>query len=249
MKPMKRMKNCSVGIDGCKGKWVAVCLWESGFHVDKYNTIDEVLAAWPSGAIHLIDIPIGLAESLEQLRPDSAARKKLGRKGSSIFEAPCRQAVHAGSAPAAREWNKRILGKSLSAQSIGFSKAIREVDSYLEQHPEWKNRLLESHPELCFQLLGDGSPVMEKKTEEAGQRKRLAILGRYLPEPEKVISAYLSAGRNRKKADDAIDALSLAVMGQQILERGMAAIPEEPMADSRGLQMQIVYAKGLDEGE
>ena len=42
------------------------------------------------------------------------------------------------------------IGKSLAKQTMAIIPKIREVDEFLESHPEYKNRLCESHPELGF---------------------------------------------------------------------------------------------------
>ena len=230
-----------VGIDACKGKWLAVAITNSGFEVKKYNTIDEICDKYNSCTSMLIDIPIGLRDSLEQERPDSLIKKQLGKKGSSVFAVPCRAAIYESDKTKARNTNITTLGKSLSEQSIGFSKSIRQVDEFLINTPSWKNRLLESHPEFCFLLLNDGEPILEKKKTSEGAKKRIEVLSRYYPQANEVVEAFLAEVPSRKIVDDVIDALSLAVMGRLIIENGLKTIPEQPMKDSKGIVMQIVY--------
>jgi hypothetical protein len=114
-----------LGIDACKGKWVAVHISNNGFEVDKFSTIDEICRRYPDCDSYIIDIPIGLPESKNDLRPDLLIRKELGKKGSSIFEVPCRQAIYVEDKTEARNLNITALGKSLSEQSIAIGKAIR----------------------------------------------------------------------------------------------------------------------------
>lgn len=235
-----------VGIDACKGKWIAVCISGKGFEVGKFDTISDICSCYPDCDTYLIDIPIGLPESKDDVRPDMLVKKELGRKGSSIFLVPCRQAVYADDKARARELNIAALRKSLSEQSIGISKAIKQVDEFLQANPEWKNRLLESHPELCFSKLNGNQPIMEKKTTSEGHNMRLKVLRRYYPVVDKVIEKFLSDGPNRKKTDDVVDALCLAVMGRLIVENGCRRFPEKPMMDSTGLMMQIVYGEEKD---
>ena len=47
----------------------------------------------------------------------------------------------------------------------------------------------------------------------------------------------------KQLADDFIDAMSLAVIGQIGMLNGLATIPEHPKKDSRGLPMEIVTAE------
>ena len=123
-----------------------------------------------------------------------------------------------------------------------ISKAIRQVDEFLKQNPEWKNKLTESHPELCFAKLNHNQPIMENKRTEEGEQKRLEVLQRYYPEARLVVDKYLADVPYRKKTDDVIDALCLAVTGMIGYQNGFLTIPENPMTDKHGLRMQMVCA-------
>lgn len=59
----------------------------------------------------------------------------------------------------------------------------------------------------------------------------------------KVVQKYLMDVPYRKKIDDVIDALCLAVIGKQAIENELGTVPDSPCVDSTGLSMQIVYAK------
>jgi predicted RNase H-like nuclease len=171
------------------------------------------------------------------------AKKKLGRKGSSIFNTPCRQAIYEEDKDSAKKINITYLDKSLSEQSLGIAKAIRQVDSFLQKHPTWKNKLVESHPEHCFAVLNDGIPIIEKKNQADGQRIRLEVLKRYYPDADRIVERFLTAVPSRKKIDDVLDAAALAVCGMLGLQNGFMTIPAEPMIDKTGLLMQIVVCK------
>lgn len=232
-----------VGIDACNGKWVAVRISDSGFDVGKFDTIGEICSRFSGCDSYLIDIPVGLAEHSGHLRPDAAVRRVLGRKGSTIFGVPCRQAVYAESYEEAKKLNKALLGKSLSCQSYGITKAIRQVDEFLEGSPDWKNRLLESHPEFCFlKLSGSEADLGNKKTGE-GKAKRLELLEKHCPGAGTAVDQFLDEVQGRKKTDDVVDAMCLAVMGREMARKGIRTVPEEPMKDSRGILMQMVYAE------
>lgn len=103
-----------IGIDGCKGGWVAVSITDSDFDIEILNNIEQVLDSHSESI--LIDMPIGLPESANDIRPDGAARKLLRGKASSIFNTPCRQAVYAETYEEANQINREILGKGLSKQ-------------------------------------------------------------------------------------------------------------------------------------
>ena len=236
-------KYISIGIDGCKGKWVAVCLTENKFEVDKFNNIEEICEKYKNADSIIIDMPIGLPEEIKDIRPESIARKFLKGKTSSIFNTPCRQAVYAENYTKAIEENKANLGISLSPLSYGICSKMREIDEFLSNNPQWKNRLIEGHPEICFAKLNYDKAILENKTKPDGQNKRLEILQKYYSNSALVINKFLTDVPARKKIDDVIDALCLAITGIIGLENGFGTIPEVPMEDKRGIKMQMVYGK------
>lgn len=233
---------CTVGIDVCKGKWIAVCLKNNEFEIGKFDTIKEVCENYENADYIIVDMPIGLLDDSTKHRPESEARKYLKGKTSSIFNTPCRKAVYSDDYESAAKANKEILGVGLAIQSYAISSKIREVDEFLNNNPEWKNRLLEGHPEICFAKLNDDKAVLENKTKEEGQKKRLDILKKYYKDSEKVVERFLKEVPARKKIDDVIDALCLAITGALSMEYGMKSIPETPDKDANGLKMQMVYS-------
>jgi Uncharacterized conserved protein len=241
---MEQNNKCiSVGIDVCKGKWVAVALRKNDFQVSKFNTIQEICNQYKDAESIIIDIPIGLPESTKDIRPEREARKHLKGKASSIFNVPCRQTVYLKDYKDANYKNKEILEKGLTIQSYGICEKIKEVDEFLNNNPKWKNKLKEGHPEICFSKLNDGKPVLEKKLTKEGQERRLEILRKYYKKSDLVINKYLEEVSSRKKIDDVIDALVLAITGVLGLKNGFETIPEEPSMDQRGIKMQMIYGK------
>ena len=57
-----------------KGKWIAVCLTEDGFEVEKYTTISDICREYPNADTMIIDIPIGLPDGKDDIRPDRKER-------------------------------------------------------------------------------------------------------------------------------------------------------------------------------
>ena len=227
-----------VGVDGCTGGWAAVSL--TGDHVDIgiYHCISDVLAAHADAERILIDMPMGLPENVNDLRPDAQLRTMLKGKASSVVNCPCRQAVYANVKEASAV-NKAVLGKALSAQSIGLIPKIRELDEYLSAHSETREFIFESHPELCFAKLSR-APVLEKKRSHEGQHKRLSILSAFRPTVRGAVE-HADIKKNQASLDDLIDAACLALTAQLSLKRPLLSVPERPETDARGLMMKIVY--------
>ncbi|WP_206812923.1 DUF429 domain-containing protein [Paradesulfitobacterium ferrireducens] len=234
-----------VGIDGCKGGWVVVTLTDTSFEINMIKNIGEVFNAHNDYDSVIVDMPIGLPESTTDVRPDGAVRSLLKGKASSIFNTPCRQAVYANSYDEANEINKRILGKGLSKQSYAICGKIKEIDKFVSDFPEYKNHLVESHPELCFAMLNSGEPIYDNKHTYQGARKRIELLSRYYDKTEEIISYANNSPKLMNCLDDVIDALCMAVTGMIAHDNLLKTIPENPMMDKQGILMQMVYAERM----
>lgn len=231
----------SVGIDGSRGGWVAVGIVGEWFEVGRYETIDAICARYDTADVILIDMPIGLPQNAQEAndRPENVLRRKLGAKARSVFSVPFRQQVYARSREHAWELNRQLYAKQ-TPMSLALCLAIRQVDVFLQHNCTWKNRLNESHPEYAFQVLQGNKPLIYNKRTAEGFNERKNILSAYFSRVDEVVQAYRTLYKVRNKIDDVMDALCLAVMGQEGLQHGFVTIPEVPATDVTGLRMQIV---------
>lgn len=233
-------KECFVvGIDWMKPYWLAAEIQGAEISIRKLSNISEINDYYLTADAVLIDIPVGLPENKEEnaARPDCEARNYLPtNRKPTIFPVPCRQAINTESYAEASAENGRVLGKKLTSQSYAFSKMVRQVDGFLLEEKYWQNRLVESHPEVAFQRLNGDNGLQHSKHTEAGIQERIAILQRY-----GVDSVPLFAEFTPKQYEDVLDAVYLAVTAKLGCENGFQTIPENPICDSRGLKMQMVF--------
>ena len=226
-----------VGVDWMKGNWIASELTGNTASYITFKTIDELCRYYENISEILIDIPIGLPETAEEalFRPDSKAREylKVAARKSSIFPVPFRKLCYAESKAEIWELNKE-LGAKLTVAGSGILPCIKQVDSFLQNNPQWKERLVESHPECVFQALNGGKGIETSKHTYEGLEERISILSRYVFNTRELVS---SVGKN--KQEDILDSLCLAVTSKL----GYVSIPENPARDSKGLPMRIVVAK------
>lgn len=235
-----QIKDKFIGIDGCKGGWIAAILDENGLQMEKHQTLENLVMAHSGFSECLIDMVIGLQEKREDIRPDSDARKIISKRASTIFPAPCRQAVYADMVAEKYDLNLQILGKKFTPLTLGIMPKIREVDEFFDNYPIYKNVLKESHPEVCFsRLLGE--TIMTKKNTVEGIEERINLLSRFIP----IDRAYLIAKEKEFKCsqDDLLDAICLAVTGVLVQGGNCERVPEKPMKDSKGLLMQMVIPR------
>lgn len=228
-------RGLAVGVDWKKGKWLAVEIKDEIIRSREFADISDLCREYESADAILIDIPIGLPESSEEslMRPDSAARQLLGGRKSSIFNAPFRQIVYAESRSEAWELN-RLLNAKLQPVGLALADAVRQVDRFLQEHENWKNRLLESHPEVAFRIL-NGKPLVYSKHTPEGLKERYDILTRY----NLYIKSLIPDGN--KIDDDLLDAACLAITAQLGLRYGFTTLPKSPVFDDKGIKMQMVF--------
>lgn len=226
-----------IGVDGCKGGWIAAIYDRGSFEIKKYSSVDELVEANKNYNELLIDMVIGLQSNKDEVRPDNAARALIPGRTSTIFAVPARQAVYAETRAAIREANKSALDKDLPAQAIAIIPKMRELDEFLQENPAHKNRLKESHPEVCFSRL-NGSVVMSRKADEAGITERVGIIKQYMPEiTEEYI--YQEAKRFKCNADDIVDSIVLCITANLVAQGKTDVIPEVVQEDVTGLRMQM----------
>jgi predicted RNase H-like nuclease len=232
-----------IGIDGCKLGWFYAGLEDDGcFDVGVIHRIDNASRWIATATMILIDIPIGLLSkgSAERLC-DTAARRMISPRGSTVFPVPARSAISKNSYQAGSEENYRCLGRKLSKQSWAIAGKIKEVDDFMRAM-EPGSKVREMHPEVAFCGLNGGQPILAGKKTNKGLKARFELLKHYYP----AVGAVVDEAREKiplKKHlqdDDILDALVGAVTASRT--SNIRTLPESPVFDDEGLPMEIVYA-------
>lgn len=231
----------SIGVDGCKGGWIAAIFQQGKLTVNKYSSFHGIVEDYPEFDEFLVDMVIGLPGSEKDIRPDTYARRIIRERTSTIFPAPCRQAVYALTVGDAYNENERVLGKKFTPLTVGILPKMQELDVFLQDKPQYKNIIRESHPEVCFARLA-GRTVLTKKSEMDGMAERVKILLHYIPDLNLSKIAVLAKSL-KCNADDIVDAICLAVTANLATQGDIETIPESPMRDETGLYMQMIIPK------
>ncbi|MEO0796179.1 MAG: DUF429 domain-containing protein [Verrucomicrobiota bacterium] len=230
-----------IGIDGCKAGWLAVAIGDNGDgSVGLFGTVYEALIAHESADLFLIDMPIGLPDTMHPVREcDTIARKLLGKGMTSrVFDPPPRRTLTAPNHEEACRISKLILGKKISLQSYNIAPKIHELDIVLRNNRNYVDRTREAHPELAFACMNNRKALRVSKKQKAGIQGRLQVLQRHY-EHSRDLFAYAKTSTYRKDAalDDIVDAMALAVMAKSAKE--LKAIPAAPVYDAVGLPMEM----------
>jgi predicted RNase H-like nuclease len=231
-----------IGIDGCRSGWFMVGLNEDGsgsFGI--LGRILELAEYLPEAGTVLIDIPVGLRGKHPGERLcDKQARSVLApKRGASVFPAPCRSALESEDYAEASNRNRECTGRGLTRQTYAIIPKIREVDQFLGQS-EFRVKVHEMHPEVCFWALNDREPMKHKKRSPEGYEERLSVLTRYYPGARRIVDLAMQRyTRTEVARDDIVDALVGAVTAK--CAQSLSRFPDDPEIDDEGLPMEIVY--------
>ena len=120
-----------VGVDGCRGGWVAVALCHGSFAgATAYGRFRDLLDGVPEAVTVGVDVPIGLTGDTQRLC-DTLAQERLGPRRSSVFLIPPRPVVAVEDYDDANTLCRELTGKGLSRQAHALRRRILEVDDVL----------------------------------------------------------------------------------------------------------------------
>lgn len=243
--PAETLSDVAVGVDGCRGGWLAVGRVRGRLVHAVFPTFQALMAGRGRDDRVYIDMPIGLPGRANPTREcDRMARRFLaGRRSASVFPPPCRAAVHAPDLASARRLNLASLGRSLSAQSWNIAPRIREVDNWLRAHAGWSRTVRESHPEVAFRALGGAAPTHSKR-KSAGIEERLALLAACERDaPAFYRRALAVTARADVARDDILDATVLWLVAMAPVG-ALKSLPDPAPEDEAGLPCAICYRDG-----
>lgn len=197
-----------VGVDKARGGWVAVDLVDGAYGRSRF--IERLgPGAFDRCRCVAIDIPLAYPRTGRR-SAELDARKRLGRRASTVFLTPPAEAV-SGS------WEE--------ARSRGVSKQSWNLVPFIEEARAARGvNWIEAHPELVFLVLAGAAPPPKKTWNGHTERRRLlADAGIEIPDD--------IGDAGRVAADDVLDAAACALLalrhpGGTV---GLGAAEEDPI--------------------
>lgn len=237
----------TVGIDGCPSGWFAITL---STEEPKYWIIegkDGLREVFENYDRIFIDIPIGIETESYVRRVDDELRESLGPEyQASVFNPPIKSALYAPTYAEACMQSYQVTEKKVSIQSWNITPKIRMVDELLHENEEFREKVLESHPELLFKMINGGNSLLQKKNTKEGLRHRRHLIKNYEEELDELYREIKEEyRRNQVTRDDIVDTLILAIYAEESVEKSIKTIPEDPDTDESGIPMAIHYIKKL----
>jgi predicted RNase H-like nuclease len=214
-----------IGVDACRGGWVAVTLTDGALtHLVAAPSLADLRVGTE---VTGIDMPLGLLNEGWRTA-DVQARRLLGPRRSSVFAIPPRAVLAQDSYTAANRVCRELTGQGFSVQAWGLRQKLLEADEYREtcHHP-----LFEVHPELAFAAMA-GQPHADSKHTAVGRVRRRALLaaaGITLPD------------RLPAPLTDVLDASAVAWSAHRIAAGLAVTIPSPPQHDPAGREIAIRY--------
>jgi predicted RNase H-like nuclease len=153
------------------------------------------------------------------------ARALLGRRGSTVHNAPSRESLKVDAV---------IHGDGLDAVTNVLLRRYREVAA--EMAPYRQRTVFEVHPELSFFQINGDVPLRWSKKFEAGQEERRVLLRNRIPGVERVLEAELED----VPFTHLLDAAALLWTARRISARAGTRLPADPEWDDEGLRMEFV---------
>lgn len=246
-----------VGVDGCKGGWIAVAAREPEADPEIYvfQTFLALVDRFDADAIIAVDMPIGLPDRAGHggRGPESLVRPRLGARQSSVFSVPSRSAVFAERGPFADDVARyaahrrasdiaRLTSdppKAISIQAFGLFHRIRELDELLRADAALAARTFESHPELAFTVLNGRRHMSTPKkirgvVNPLGMEERRSLL-----EAHGLRRTALLTPPRGAAADDLLDAAAMLLVAGRIRAGEARPNPDPPGRDAYGLPVAI----------
>lgn len=223
-----------LGVDGWTGGWVGVELDAEGFVGSVVGArIDDLVAACPQVRVVGIDIPIGLPDDGPR-ECDLLGRAALGRRSSTLFSVPIRDALLCPDYQQALAIGRSRTGTGFSRQAWGLRGKILQVDDWYATGRNAGLTIREVHPELSFAAMA-GQVLQESKKTWAGMCRRMSLLAEQgvavpdQPGPAAVVPV-----------DDVLDAAAVAWTAWRIASGVAESIPAVPQRFSDGIECAIL---------
>jgi predicted RNase H-like nuclease len=190
-------------------------------------TFAEVLDERPAFSVIALNAPVGYVDEGRSggRTCDRQARALLGRRGSTIHNAPSRAVLREGAT---------VGSDGLDAVSTALLPRYREVAA--EMAPFRQRTVFEVHPELSFYQINGDKPLRWTKKFEVGRDERRSLLERRIPGIDRVLDAELYDVAPSRL----LDAAALLWTARRIFSRSGTRLPSDPEWDDQGLRMEFV---------
>lgn len=227
-----------VGIDGCRGGWIAAGQAVQGGEVRAVveKRLKDILVEYPGFRFVCVDTPLGLTESGSR-RCDELIRSELSERASSVFPAINRPLIQCRSKKEFWRKAKSLDNCRPSIMSPTLLPRTRELDELLDDEL-LRRKVWEVHPEWSFRKMNESSLSFSKK-DQCGIKERRLLLHRAFGFDVAADVAFQVSG-SRAEPDDILDSLAALWTCWRLAKHECVFLPPEPFpVDRCGRRMVI----------
>ncbi len=191
------------------------------------GTFAEVLDERPSFSAIALNAPVGYLEDAKGggRTCDRMARSLLGRRGSTVHNAPTRASL---------QEDADVANDGLDAITNVLLRRYREVA--VEMAPYRQRTVFEVHPELSFFQINGDVPLRWSKKFQAGMEERATLLKKRVPGSERILEAEF----DNVPLSHLLDVAAILWTARRIFAHAGTRIPRDPEWDEQGLRMEVV---------
>jgi predicted RNase H-like nuclease len=192
-----------------------------------YDSFTDVLSERPAFSVIVVNAPIGyLDQPGSNVRTcDREARALLGRRASTIQNAPTRSSLFDGV-----DWRH----DHLDAISAMMLPRYREVAA--EMSPFRQRIVYEGHPELSFYQLNGNKALRWSKKTERGRLERRQILEKKMQGIRNLIDSEIDLIPEKYL----LDVAAMLWTARRVFGHAARRLPSDGEYDSEGLRMELV---------
>ncbi len=220
------------GVTPCARGWLVASAKLNGatFAPEPPRILDsfaEVLDERPSFSTIALNAPVGYLDKVNGgVRTcDRMARALLGRRGSTVHNAPTRSSL---------QENADVGHDGLDAITNVLLRRYREVA--VEMAPYRQRTVFEVHPELSFFQINGDVPLRWSKKFEAGMEERIALLRKRVPGSERIFEVEFQD----VPKSHLLDVSAILWTARRIFAHAGTRLPRDPEWDEQGLRMEVV---------
>lgn len=223
-----------LGIDACgKQGWIGIRLAGGTYSGSLVGVdLDALIARAGECDVVAVDMPLGLLDAGWRAA-DLHARALLGPRRSSVFLTAPQAVWDETDYASAGAVCVSITGKGLSRQAWALAPKLREARTCWAKDP---GRIHEVHPEVSFQAMAGGTPLVDAKKTWRGQAVRRSLLAAAgIPLRDDLGEA------DGVPTDDVLDAAAAAWSAHRIATGTAQCLPTVPEQDADGRPVAIWY--------
>jgi predicted RNase H-like nuclease len=135
---------------------------------------------------------------------------------------------------------RKVDDRGGGAQAWNIYARVKDIDALLRFSKGLRDRIYESHPEICFRALNEDWPMRYSKHSREGLDERRSRIDPYFG-ADSLVDVRQAYPKTQVSDDDILDAFAVCWTARRILGGKAISLPMHPPLEIYGLPMRILY--------